>query len=827
MSLPTRKNLFFALFSVLLLLSFLLSETYVGLYVLGAFSLTLLLFHRTFPAKKTVNSTVVLLSFLFLAACGLSLISSISFPLSLYGLIRYVFLLIFFIFFLKTDFSKEDKNTFFHLLLFQGISLVFVSALFFFLPEYGNKIPGMNLIFSTYGHNHLGAIMLLLNPIAFWLYLTENKRRYLLLVGLFSAAMLFSFGRVVIFLGLIQVGGLMAIAQQRAKFSLRTSRGIFLTAIVLLFGVGLALYVRAGQSGRCLVDIEDAAYREQVCKTDLRKNARSFYWQQAWDAFVTRPIFGYGIGTFGSISYQYRQIPELRSSYAHNDYLQIFAEGGVVAGGLFLFLLGYLYWGTWNKLKDSQHLVLFLSVAMIGVDFFFDFDLNFLGIALTTFLLFGLLFDSPRPFKRLITSRQLQTLVTMIFIGLVLVAGVYGLVDQLVAADKEGIAYQIFPFFHWHSLSFMKSDQLSKQQKIGLAQVYWASPTVGAYWVNSLEDEEKAVAEYQSWQGDPWRKMTSFLPQYYLDKKDTPALEKVLVETRDFLADKRNRFGFQRESIPYADKAEWAKGFLFLAEKKVENKQYALAGQYIHDAFYFDEWSIATTNPVFSEVRQQAVEPVQRPFLAPLNDIPAQYFGDNRNQVSRLYFDQTLDLLESGADNTLMQQSAQRSIELAEWNVGWFHQEIFFDDFLWSQLVAQQAWNRFFRSVLVFHALQTHQFQDDSYYEGGHYRFFTQRLLKPLQQYLDAQLAQDNQDQAEQLLDTVTQGMGGMYWLQAQRGYFYGVIGNEGKAKQAFEECLAANPAHEDCQHGLENLTQKGYPDLRRYQEIRQILLAL
>jgi len=71
-------------------------------------------------------------------------------------------------------------------------------------------------------------------------------------------------------------------------------------------------------------------------------NARSPQWQVAWQLFLDNPFVGTGLGTF-SVLY-----PSLRTEYvsagklAHNDYLQLMHEGGL------LLAIFFILWAIWH-----------------------------------------------------------------------------------------------------------------------------------------------------------------------------------------------------------------------------------------------------------------------------------------------------------------------------------------------------------------------------------------------------------------------------------------------------------------------------------------------
>ena len=112
------------------------------------------------------------------------------------------------------------------------------------------------------------------------------------------------------------------------------------------------------------------------------------------------PIFGTGLGTFGNISAMYKS-SFLQNSfiYAHNDYLQLLSETGIV--GLFsisLFFIFYFYavLKSWLERRDSYVICVVLgglaSIFSILAYSFLDFNLHIPATALLFFVILGLVY---------------------------------------------------------------------------------------------------------------------------------------------------------------------------------------------------------------------------------------------------------------------------------------------------------------------------------------------------------------------------------------------------------------------------------------------------
>lgn len=106
-------------------------------------------------------------------------------------------------------------------------------------------------------------------------------------------------------------------------------------------------------------------------------NEREWYREAAWKMFKTHPVFGVGLGNYGYLYNEYRPAAAPKVEYyarAHNQYLEILAEMGVVGFAAFLFVLLSLFAIVWKVLKKGKNnslriytVGLFASLAAMGV----------------------------------------------------------------------------------------------------------------------------------------------------------------------------------------------------------------------------------------------------------------------------------------------------------------------------------------------------------------------------------------------------------------------------------------------------------------------------
>ncbi|MBN1272582.1 MAG: O-antigen ligase family protein [Candidatus Aminicenantes bacterium] len=119
------------------------------------------------------------------------------------------------------------------------------------------------------------------------------------------------------------------------------SRYINITFLIITF---LILYVGIGH----MID--------RFSTTDLGEENRLNYWKNTYDIISQYPVFGTGWGTFSAVYPAYEKIPVGgRVSHAHNDYLETFAEVGILGGLLIFGLIFIILFQTFKMWKERRH----------------------------------------------------------------------------------------------------------------------------------------------------------------------------------------------------------------------------------------------------------------------------------------------------------------------------------------------------------------------------------------------------------------------------------------------------------------------------------------
>ena len=182
--------------------------------------------------------------------------------------------------------------------------------------------------------------------------------------------------------------------EKRPAF-LRQPKGVLLKFSLLccVLLLALALFL-VGRAGRRQVDIRF----EQTVMNEVSLPDRLARWQDSLSMLRDFPLFGVGLGGWPELHPHYRQPPWTRIFYteAHNDYLQLLAETGLLGFALLAWFFWQggrrLYRGLWTA-SPATFPVLAALMAALGVmafHEFFDFNLQIPANAFLFTLLFGL-----------------------------------------------------------------------------------------------------------------------------------------------------------------------------------------------------------------------------------------------------------------------------------------------------------------------------------------------------------------------------------------------------------------------------------------------------
>ena len=198
-------------------------------------------------------------------------------------------------------------------------------------------------IYGSYvNRNHYAGLMEMLVPIPLVLsmsHLLEGGKRILVgFCGVLMASTIFLCG---------SRGGMIAFALQMILLgALISGKKLRLPAIGVyaVVCVSTLAFVFVSNNGRGLSRIGDLSpgIRPQITIDSMKM-------------FAERPIWGWGLGTFPAVYPKYRSFyTNLFVNEAHNDYVQLLVETGVLGFGLMLWFLNHLYRRGLSTLEHWQ-----------------------------------------------------------------------------------------------------------------------------------------------------------------------------------------------------------------------------------------------------------------------------------------------------------------------------------------------------------------------------------------------------------------------------------------------------------------------------------------
>mgnify|MGYP005636390853 CR=1 FL=1 len=529
MSLTTKQILFYLLLLLSWLLLLFFGESHSSYILIGVVSLFLLLFSNELEWKR--SSLCLIFSWLFfLTSISLSLYFSINLPLSLYSVTRYIFVFLTFWFFFLVKKSFVSSQQIIKLLVFTTFPVMLVSVVAYFFPQSLSFLSEVKLFQSTYGHNHVAALLLLIIPLSWWqvseyIKLGRSSWWWLLPVG-FTLGLLASFGRVTVAIGLLQFMFIYrhlikdgTFKKSKLNFIIRIIFSLF--SLVLLVNVFFSTVSLVSPEFTCPVPVLE----KQLCKS-IKTESRPRYWKWAIETMKDHPLIGSGPGTYSIVVKKYRSAFYNSTSYAHNVFLQAGAELGVIGGSLFSLLMLTLLYLSWRSLKRENiwgwRKASFLGISSIYINVLFDFDWDFVGVFSITLILLALLIkDEDYILASKWTRSFFKILYLTLFFVIILVAALYLEIDGLIREGNTSQAFDLFPYFHWHRKTYENSSKLSRIDREELFYIYTNHPDIYPIWLAGVDEEQERQLIKEKWfEVDPWSAATRDLVSFYLDQQE-------------------------------------------------------------------------------------------------------------------------------------------------------------------------------------------------------------------------------------------------------------------------------------------------------------------
>jgi len=851
-----------ALLIIYLLLIFLLGESFLQYVLFGMGAIICLYLSFALGNWSSLIKYPLILAgwILFVLSLAISTISTVNLPLTLsylafYGLSYLTFITILVL-------PKKIKSIWVIFTTLLAIFIVTLISIFFQLfPEMAKSLPTMNLIYSTFGHNHLAAILLLIIPMSWWFAI--NKKHELsevfpniffqIVPFFFSIVLLFSFGRIAILLGLFEFLIIKFLLNKQKVSPTKIIKNELRLLQILFFSILIIKIIFS------VVEIFNPGYicpiqekEKQLCKS-ISNERRPLYWDQAWKVIKEYPPIGSGPGTFSVSGAKYSQAPLYRTSFAHNAFLENYSTLGIIGGSIFIFLMFNMLFKVSRakeiKINSKEELIngsnswqffSLISLCAIYVDVLFDFDWNFSGIFILTLILIATMlrettinkdlnFLNKRKSEKI--AKATKNIFVFISFCLITLSGTYLVVEFKIKQQKTNEAFEFFPYFHWHRKIF--ETELSSENYPKLLSIYKNYPEHYIFLISKEIDPNKtALLKKRLGELSPWDKIKENNIEYYLNENQYDLAQqeletihelyqKSLKTSDDWIFSYSDIKRLSQQTLRFADKI-WLQNPLLAADFYTKAQKI--------DSWTWQENSLGILNDKFDQYFQQRLE-----FMRNFPNEKYDYLGTNRNTYAKKYLLALNEFLKSQENPQNIHNDLNNILNMANW----------LSVYAWADL------NEIYQ-LKITQTLQTNKINEVSslisewkktsetiqkYNKDLSWDYklkinLVKKLQKKATELLNNNKAENLTDEIRsQVMDLVSlmnQVLPENYWVIVQPGNLYTYFGQIETAKKAFQYCLDNyyDPGkHVDCENGLLNLNQE-IPNKNRYFEVSKTILS-
>ena len=347
--------------------------------------------------------------FLYIIIISISLVISNTIMVSLKDYI--IFISYIFVYFLIINNINNKKEFDSFLKIFFIIS--FFVSIYALIQYYGFDPYFNNLgrLTSTIGQkNWISNYLALIFPIIFSYFLLEKHKNnkvifYLLLSVLYATLMICQSRGIWISIILTTILAIYIIIKFKLIKIFKENKKIL---IILFFTFLLITFIYSTDNplNKSAITVPQRAI-STFDEEDPSINTRFLMWNITFNMIKDKPIFGSGIGTFkmNYLNYQAEFLKDNpyyikysgKAGEAHNEYLQIWAEIGMIGLGLFILIFYFFFKAIFNFYKSSKNikdktitLGLVMGITSFLIHSLFTFPLHVPALGSAFFILLGL-----------------------------------------------------------------------------------------------------------------------------------------------------------------------------------------------------------------------------------------------------------------------------------------------------------------------------------------------------------------------------------------------------------------------------------------------------
>lgn len=336
------------------------------------------------------RSYIPIVYLIFLLISGISFVAAKNLSLVL---TRITELIIIFCLFINLSILLKDKlHLFYKIAFIISISAFFQSGLALYkfsqLSRYVSVAEALNNMSGNTGNiNILAASLTIKIPFIFLgiTHFKSVKKNFLLFTLFFVTTAIFLTGARTSLLNLVVITVVYIFYYLKINSFEKSS---FIKCLILIIPIIISLFV----SNRSFEKLKNnnryvsvANRVSQINTTDASAKARLVYWGNAIKISQTNPLLGIGLGNYRIESIPYEKITEndfTVSLDSHNDFLEIFAETGIINGIIYFSLFVYVFFINIKRLlkskDDSTKTIAILCLMLLfvyGGDAFFNFPM--------------------------------------------------------------------------------------------------------------------------------------------------------------------------------------------------------------------------------------------------------------------------------------------------------------------------------------------------------------------------------------------------------------------------------------------------------------------
>ncbi len=394
------------------------------------------------------------------------LIMSISLLISKHTIVSFreyiIFISYFFIYFLTlNNIGNRKEFDSFIILFFITSSLV---ALYTILHYYGfiPYLKEFGPVISTIGQkNWTSNYLALIFPIMFSYFLLEKLKRkkifYFVALSIVYATLMICQSRGIwISISLTLIFAIFIILKFNLLKTFQENKKWLIT-LLFTFLIITFIYSTDNPLNKSAITVTERAI-STFDEQDPSINARLLMWRTTFEMIKDKPLFGSGIGTFkmNYLDYQAEFLQDnpsyikywAHAGEAHNEYLQIGAELGIIGLGIFLSIIFIFYNLILKYLKkesrDNEKIIVFgllMGITCFLIHSLFSFPLHVSALGSAFFIIVGLTivylkdfrfseFGNSKKGNKNVIKRQSSRL-TILFTILILLVTIF-VIDSLV-----------------------------------------------------------------------------------------------------------------------------------------------------------------------------------------------------------------------------------------------------------------------------------------------------------------------------------------------------------------------------------------------------------